>query len=122
MAERDSAAVRALREQFVQAGLGLLALTAEGADRLADEVADAAGMRREEARQALRELGGRWRGDRVRVAERAGRGLTAIFRDLGLVTREEWDELELRVAQLEHRLRLVEQPRAVEPATLRRRA
>jgi BMFP domain-containing protein YqiC len=27
---------------------------------------------------------------------------------LGLVTREDWDELELRIAQLEHRLRLLE--------------
>ena len=37
---------------------------------------------------------------------------------LGLVTRDEWDELELRVAQLEHRLRLVEsRPRTVPPAT-----
>jgi BMFP domain-containing protein YqiC len=26
------------------------------------------------------------------------------------VTRDEWDELELRVAQLEHRLRLLEGP------------
>jgi BMFP domain-containing protein YqiC len=26
------------------------------------------------------------------------------------VTRDEWDELELRVAQLEHRLRLLERP------------
>jgi BMFP domain-containing protein YqiC len=31
-----------------------------------------------------------------------------VARELGLVTREEWEELELRVAQLEHRLRLVE--------------
>jgi BMFP domain-containing protein YqiC len=31
-----------------------------------------------------------------------------LARELGLVTREEWEELELRVAQLEHRLRLVE--------------
>jgi BMFP domain-containing protein YqiC len=31
-----------------------------------------------------------------------------IARELGLVTRDEWDELELRVAQLEHRLRLLE--------------
>jgi BMFP domain-containing protein YqiC len=30
------------------------------------------------------------------------------------VTRDEWDELELRVAQLEHRMRLLEgRPRAV---------
>ena len=32
-----------------------------------------------------------------------------LARELGLVTREEWDELELRVAQLEHRLRLLEE-------------
>jgi BMFP domain-containing protein YqiC len=31
------------------------------------------------------------------------------------VTRDEWDELELRVAQLEHRLRLLEgRPRVVQ--------
>jgi polyhydroxyalkanoate synthesis regulator phasin len=34
--------------------------------------------------------------------------LRDLFRELGLVTREDWDELELRVAQLEHRLRLLE--------------
>ena len=34
--------------------------------------------------------------------------LQELARELGLVTRDEWDELELRVAQLEHRLRLVE--------------
>ena len=31
-----------------------------------------------------------------------------VFRELGLVTRREREELELRLAQLEHRLRLVE--------------
>ena len=34
-----------------------------------------------------------------------------LARELGLVTRDDWDELELRVAQLEHRLRLVEDER-----------
>jgi BMFP domain-containing protein YqiC len=32
------------------------------------------------------------------------------MRELGLVTRNEWEELELRIAQVEHRLRLVETP------------
>jgi BMFP domain-containing protein YqiC len=31
-----------------------------------------------------------------------------LARELGLVTREEWDALELRLAQVEHRLRLLE--------------
>ena len=37
-----------------------------------------------------------------------------LARELGLVTREEWDELELRVAQLEHRLRLLESDSSLE--------
>jgi BMFP domain-containing protein YqiC len=44
----------------------------------------------------------------MRVGEKAGATLNGALRELGLVTRDEWDELELRVAQLEHRLRLVE--------------
>jgi BMFP domain-containing protein YqiC len=42
------------------------------------------------------------------VGEGTKRRVQEIARELGLVTRDEWDELELRVAQLEHRLRLVE--------------
>jgi BMFP domain-containing protein YqiC len=44
----------------------------------------------------------------VRLGERTGAGLSGLFRELGLVTRDELEELELRVAQLEHRLRLLE--------------
>jgi polyhydroxyalkanoate synthesis regulator phasin len=44
----------------------------------------------------------------VRVGETSRRRIHDLARELGLVTREEWDELELRVAQLEHRLRLLE--------------
>ncbi len=43
--------------------------------------------------------------------ERAGAGLEGLFQQLGLVTRAELEELELRVAQLEHRLRLLEDPK-----------
>ena len=35
------------------------------------------------------------------------------MRELGLVTREEFEDLELRVAQLEHRLKLLEKPARV---------
>ena len=34
----------------------------------------------------------------MRVGERAGATLEAIFRELGLVTRDEFEELELRIA------------------------
>jgi polyhydroxyalkanoate synthesis regulator phasin len=88
--------------------IGAVALTAERADELADTLADKGGMSREEVRGWIDDATTRWRGDAVRVGERAGATLHGVLRELGLVTREEWDELELRVAQLEHRLRLVE--------------
>ena len=51
---------------------------------------------------------GRWRSETVRLGERTGSGLAGVFREVGLVTRGELEEIELRVAQLEHRLRLLE--------------
>ncbi len=66
------------------------------------------GPRFDELRSLVDEASSRWRGDAVRVGEGSKRRIQELARDLGLVTRDEWDELELRVAQLEHRLRLVE--------------
>src|SRR6059058_4921520 len=107
------AASRALR-QAALALVGAVALTAERADELAESLAERGGMTKEEVRGWIDEATMRWRGDAVRIGERAGATLHGALRDLGLVTREEWDELELRVAQLEHRLRLVEnRPRPV---------
>jgi hypothetical protein len=66
------------------------------------------GPRVDEARSFLDEATSRWRGDALRVSEGTRQRLRDFFHELGLVTREDWDELELRVAQLEHRLRLLE--------------
>jgi polyhydroxyalkanoate synthesis regulator phasin len=109
MAARASQA-RELLERFALAAIGAVALTAERADALADELADRGGMRRDDARQLIEGMTLRWRGEASRATERAGEGLQNVFMQLGLVTREEFEELELRVAQLEHRLRLVEDP------------
>jgi polyhydroxyalkanoate synthesis regulator phasin len=60
--------------------------------------------------ELLAELPARVRGSRERVEEHSLGALRSLARELGLVTREDFDELELRVAQLEHRLRLLERP------------
>jgi hypothetical protein len=58
--------------------------------------------------ELLVEIPGRLRGGRARLSEQ-GLGLVrALVDELNLVTRDDLDELELRVAQLEHRLRLLE--------------
>ena len=73
-------------------------MAARGSERIADVL-----------EELLVELPGRLRGGRARLSEQALAALRALTSELDLVTRDEFDELELRVAQLEHRLRLVEE-------------
>jgi polyhydroxyalkanoate synthesis regulator phasin len=71
----------------------------------------------EQAKAVAAELGALWRGD-ARVADRAAARLAGVFRELGLVTREELEEAQLKISQLENRLRLLEdgRPRLSPPA------
>jgi polyhydroxyalkanoate synthesis regulator phasin len=100
-------------ERLALAAVGVVALTADRLDELATELSERGGMRRDEARALLDSAVSRWRGDATRLGERASDTVAAVLNQLGVVTREEFEELELRVAQLEHRLRLIEKPRAV---------
>jgi BMFP domain-containing protein YqiC len=73
-------------------------MAARGSERIADIL-----------EELIVELPGRLRGSRARLSEQALAALRSLTSELDLVTRDEFDELELRVAQLEHRLRLVEE-------------
>ena len=107
-----------LGEMFF-AGVGAVALTKDRVDELVDELAERGQLTREEARALVDDVTSRWRGDAGRLGERASVGLAGVMRELGLVTRREWEELELRLSQVEHRLRLVERDRR-EPAEITR--
>jgi polyhydroxyalkanoate synthesis regulator phasin len=79
------ASLRDLAERLALALVGAVSLTGERVERFASDLTA------------------------VNVqSEELGRRLAGIFRELGLVTRGEWEELDLRVAQLEHRVRLLE--------------
>jgi polyhydroxyalkanoate synthesis regulator phasin len=69
---------------------------------------------RDEAKALAEEFGALWRGD-AKVADRLAVRLAGVFRELGLVTREELEEAELKLAQLEHRLRLLEKGPPLSP-------
>lgn len=101
--------------ELALAAVGAVALTAERADDLAESLASEGGLTKEDVRGWIDEASARWRGDAARFGERAGSTLHGVLRELGLVTREDWDDLELRVAQLEHRVRLIEQSAAGRP-------
>jgi polyhydroxyalkanoate synthesis regulator phasin len=98
--------------ELALAAVGAVALTAERADDLAESLAARSGLTKEDVRGWIDDASVRWRGDPVRHSERAGATLHGVLHELGLVTRDDWDDLELRIAQLEHRVKLIEQAAA----------
>ena len=100
---------RQLVTELALAAVGVAALTADRIDTLAEVIAARSNVASvDEVRELLREQVESWREEAARVGGQAASRVSALARELGLVTREEADELELRVAQLEHRLHLLE--------------
>ena len=102
MAEPASDPAKSLRdlaEETVLAGVGAVVLTKERVDELVDELTRKGKLTREDARELVDDMVGRWRGDALRLGERASSTLGGVFREVGLVTRREYEELELRLAQ-----------------------
>ena len=59
-------------------------------------------------RQLVEELGVQLRTGAERLGDLPQETGGRIARELGLVTRDEWEALKLRLAQVEHRLKLLE--------------
>ena len=97
-------------EQLLLAGLGWLSLTAEAADDLADDLSRRVGVERDTMRAAVSDAIASWRAEAERLGTLPADASEKAMRRLGLVRREEADDLALRVAQLEHRVRLLESP------------
>jgi polyhydroxyalkanoate synthesis regulator phasin len=65
--------------------------------------------------ELVAEFPARLRGSTERFTSGASGALRSFADELGLVSRDDLDELELRVAQLEHRLKLLEGARDLPP-------
>ena len=99
-------------EQLILAGLGWLSLTAEAADEIAEDIARRLGVEPAKMREAVQATFASWRKDSEKLGSIPSEASERAFRRLGLVRREEADDLALRLAQLEHRVRLLEKPEA----------
>ena len=104
----DSKSLRGLAEEAILAGVGAVALTKDRADELVQELVGRGKMTGDDARELVDEVVGRWRGDAVRMSASAGTLRSLLYRVMRHNTRREYEELALRLAQVEHRLRLVE--------------
>ena len=98
---------RRRRFNFI-AGIGFATLGFEAADQLADDLARRVGVERDAMRSAVRDTLEAWRTEAERLGDRRDEAIERAFAKTGLVRREEIDDLALRVAQLEHRIRLLE--------------
>ena len=79
------AALRETAEELFLAGVGAVALTKDRADELVERAGRARQDQRARTRRTRRRVIGRWRGEALRVGERAGSRLSGLFRELGLV-------------------------------------
>jgi polyhydroxyalkanoate synthesis regulator phasin len=95
-------------ETAILAGIGWASMTAEAADDLADDLARRVGIDRDEIRAAVQDVLSSWRRDAERAGVRREEALERLIARIGLARREETSDLALRVAQLEHRVRLLE--------------
>jgi polyhydroxyalkanoate synthesis regulator phasin len=99
---------RGALESLGLAGIGALALVVERADDLAEELAHRLGVEHSEVRGALGDVFDSWRREAQRFGDSTGDAASRLASELGVASRERVTELELRVAQLEHRLKLLE--------------
>jgi len=99
-------------EQLLLAGLGWIALTAEAADDMAEDLAQRLGVEPARMREAVRATFASLRRDAERAGSLPSDASERALKRLGLVRRDEVDDMALRLAQLEHRVRLLEKPEA----------
>ena len=95
-------------EQTLLAVLGLAALTVEETDGLADDLARRVGIERDAMRKAVRDALAAWRREAERFDAKRNHVADELVGRVGVVRKAEVDDLALRVAQLEHRLKLLE--------------
>ena len=108
MAERASSQERSPLETLALAGIGALALGARRLDEVAEELASRVGVEPDDMRSALADAVASWRREARRVGDSTSDAAARLTDELGVARSDAVRELELRVAQLEHRLKLLE--------------
>jgi polyhydroxyalkanoate synthesis regulator phasin len=104
---RESRPARSV-EELLLAGLGWASLTVEAGDEIAEDLARRVGVDPGEMRAAVRDAIESWRRELERAGQKRVELSDALLARLGLARRAEVEELALAVAQLDHRLRLLE--------------
>jgi polyhydroxyalkanoate synthesis regulator phasin len=94
--------------ELLLAGIGWATMNVEAMEEIVDDLARRVGADRDAMRDAVRDTVASWRAELERVGARRDEAMERALAKAGLARREEVEDLALRVAQVEHRLRLLE--------------
>jgi polyhydroxyalkanoate synthesis regulator phasin len=100
--------IRDLIERTFLIGVGAAAFTKDRVQELVEEFVKRGELSSDEGREMVDRLVARSRDEARTAMRRADSSFQGALRDFGLTTRREFDDLDLRVRQLEHRVALLE--------------
>jgi polyhydroxyalkanoate synthesis regulator phasin len=111
--ERESSSptsqgVRDLIERVFLLGVGAAALTKDRVQELVEDLVRRGQLSGDEGREVADRLIARSREEAKAAAKKADSSLQGAYREMGLVTRREIEDIEFRLRQLEHRVQLLE--------------
>jgi polyhydroxyalkanoate synthesis regulator phasin len=101
-------AVRDLIERTFLAGMGAAALTKDRVQELVEDLVRKGQLNSDEGRETVERLVSRSREEARSVLKKADHSLQGAYRDLGLTSKHELEDLDFRLRQLEHRVGLLE--------------
>jgi polyhydroxyalkanoate synthesis regulator phasin len=95
-------------ERTLLVGLGAASLTIDRLQAVADEFVKRGQLSTEEGRQLVEDLATRSKDEAKSVLRTAESGLQSAYHELGLSTKREFEDMDFRMRQLEHRIALLE--------------
>jgi polyhydroxyalkanoate synthesis regulator phasin len=105
---QEAAGVRDAIERTLLVGLGAAALTKDRAQKVVDEFVRRGHVSAEEGRDMVEGLASRSREEARSVLKSADSSVQTVFRELGIASRREVEDIDFRLRQIEHRLTLLE--------------
>lgn len=105
---QGSAGLRDVIERTLMVGLGAAALTVDRAQKVVDDFVRRGQLSAEEGRDMVEDLASRSRDEARSVLKSADSSVQSVFRELGIASRRELEDIDFRLRQMEHRLTLLE--------------
>ncbi|QGG46959.1 phasin family protein [Heliorestis convoluta] len=98
----------------MMAGLGAITITKEKAEQLAEELVKKGELSKEEAAKVVSEVVEKGREQREAISDTIKTEFTRIRGDMGLITRQEYDDLVARIEVIEEKLGIVKEVEVID--------